>query len=174
MPLRTTENIIELVGNTPLLYPGHFCRPPRADIYARLECRTPGGSVKDRTALGMILDEEECGALRACATIIEPTAGNTGIGLEPVGVGRGCHKVEGRGQYQFIPGNFDRGLADEIMMIMDDEAFATVRRLAETEGVLGQAAAQRERRRPQPFASPNVRAKASASSPSFLTTPSTI
>jgi cysteine synthase A len=265
MRLRTTENIIELVGNTPLLHLGRFCRPPRADIYAKLEYQNPGGSVKDRAALGMILDAEERGILRSGATIIEPTAGNTGIGLALVGVARGyrvilcvprgysrekmclmealgaeieyvseeagmqgailraremaeqipdsfipqqfenpanpgfhekttgreiieqmegridavvigagtagtftgvaravrrinpralcvlvepqgsiygggprgCHKVEGIGQYQFIPANFDSGLADEIIMIMDDEAFATVRRLAETEGVLG-------------------------------------
>ena len=100
MPLRTTENIIELVGNTPLLHLGRFCRPPRADIYARLECRNPGGSVKDRAALGMILNAEECGALRAGATIIEPTAGKTGIGLALVGVARGCRKV---GRHRAVP-----------------------------------------------------------------------
>jgi cysteine synthase len=68
---------------------------------------------------------------RAFCVLVEPQGSIYGGGP------RGCHKVEGIGQYQFIPGNFDSGLADEIMMIMDDEAFATVRRLAETEGVLG-------------------------------------
>jgi cysteine synthase A len=265
MPLGITENIIELVGNTPLLHLARFARPPLADIYAKLEFMNPGGSVKDRAALGMILDAEERGLLRPGSTIIEPTAGNTGIGLALIGVARGyqvilcvpegysrekmklmealggevryvteeqgmqgaidlakslaseikdsfipqqfenpsnpcfheqttgqeiieqmegridalvigagtagtftgitravrkinprvycvlvepegsiigggppgTHKVEGIGQAQFIPKNCDLALADEVMMIMDDEAFATCRMLAETEGVLG-------------------------------------
>jgi cysteine synthase A len=265
MPPGITENIIELVGNTPLLHLARFARPPLADIYAKLEYMNPGGSVKDRAALGMILDAEERGVLHPGSTIIEPTAGNTGIGLALVGVARGyrvilcvpegysrekmkvmealggeieyvtkaegmqgaiqraqalsaeikdsfipqqfenpsnpcyheettaqeiieqmegsidaivigagtagtftgiaravkkvnpqahcvlvepqgsiigggqpgSHKVEGIGQSQFIPKNCDLELADEVMMIKDDEAFATVRVLAETEGVLG-------------------------------------
>lgn len=264
MPTGTTENIIELVGQTPLLHLSRFARPPLADIYAKLEYMNPGGSVKDRAALGMILDAEERGLLRPGSTIIEPTAGNTGIGLALIGVQRGyrvilcvpegyslekmkimealggeieyvtkeegmkgavirarelaekipgsfvpqqfenpsnpcfheqttareiieqmagridaivigagtagtftgvaraikklnadafCmlvepegsilgggppgeHKVEGIGQAQFIPKNCNLSYADEIIMIYDDEAFATVRKLAETEGVL--------------------------------------
>lgn len=264
MPPGTTENIIELVGKTPLLHLSRFARPPLGDIYAKLEYMNPGGSVKDRAALGMILDAEERGLLRPGSTIIEPTAGNTGIGLALIGVQRGyrvilcvpegysiekmkimealggeieylskdegmkgairragelaqtipnsfvpqqfenpsnpcfheettareiieqlegrvdavvigagtagtftgvaravkkvnpealCvlvepegsiigggkpgeHKVEGIGQSQFIPKNCDLSLADETVMIYDDEAFATVRKLAETEGVL--------------------------------------
>jgi cysteine synthase A len=265
MPTSTTENIIELVGQTPLLHLARFARPPLADVYAKLEYMNPGGSVKDRAALGMILDAEERGILRRGSTIIEPTAGNTGIGLALIGVARGyrvilcvpegysrekmkvmealggeieyvtkeqgmkgaielahklaseikdsfvpqqfenpsnpcfheqttgreiieqmggeidaivigagtggtftgiaravkklnpnihcvlvepegsiigggkpCpHKIEGIGQSQFIPKNCELKLADEIIMITDDEAFATVRKLAETEGVLG-------------------------------------
>ena len=264
MPLRPTENIIELIGQTPLLRLARYARPPLADIYAKLEYMNPGGSVKDRAALGMILDAERRGQLRPSSTIIEPTAGNTGIGLALVGVARGyrvvlcvpegyslekmkvmealggeikyvskeagmkgaielahelagqiensfvpqqfanpsnpnyheettaqeiieqldgqidaivmgagtagtftgvaravkkfnpqalcvlvepegsifgggspgSHKVEGIGQSQFIPPNLDKEVADEIMMIYDAEAYAAVRRLAETEGVL--------------------------------------
>ena len=264
MPTGTTENIIELVGNTPMLHLARFARPPLADIYAKLEYLNPGGSVKDRAALGMILDAEERGQLHPGSTIIEPTAGNTGIGLALIGVARGyrvilcvpegysrekmkimealggeieyipegqgmkgaieraremateikdsfvpqqfenpsnpdfhemttaqeiikqmdgridalaigagtagtftgiaraikklrsdtfCvlvepegsiigggrpgkHKVEGIGQSQFIPKNCELDLADEVMMITDKEAFATVRKLAEMEGVL--------------------------------------
>ena len=264
MQTGTTENIVELVGNTPLLHLARFARPPLADIYAKLEYMNPGGSVKDRAALGMILDAEERGILHSGSTIIEPTAGNTGIGLALIGVARGyrvilcvpegysrekmkimealggeiqyvtkdegmkgaielaqklaseikdsfvpqqfenpsnpcfhqkttaqemikqmnglidaavigagtagtftgvaravkeinpsafCvlvepegsiigggppgrHRIEGIGQSQFIPKNCDLELADEIMMISDEEAFATVRKLAETEGVL--------------------------------------
>jgi len=265
MPTGTTENIIELVGNTPMLHLARFARPPLAEIYAKLEYLNPGGSVKDRAALGMILDAEERGQLHPGSTIIEPTAGNTGIGLALIGVARGyrvilcvpegysrekmkvmealggeieyvprergmkgaieragemateikdsfvpqqfenpsnpcfheqttaqeiikqmdgridalvigagtagtftgiaralkklksdtfCvlvepegsiigggrpgkHKVEGIGQSQFIPKNCELDLADEVMMITDKEAFATVRKLAEMEGVLG-------------------------------------
>jgi cysteine synthase A len=265
MPTGATENIIELVGNTPLLHLARFARPPLADIYAKLEYFNPGGSVKDRAAMGMILDAEERGVLKPSSTIIEPTAGNTGIGLALIGCARGyrvilcvpegysrekmkimealggeieyvteeqgmqgaieragelaaeikdsfipqqfenpsnpcfheqttareiieqmdgridalvigagtagtftgvarairkvnpkvfCvlvepegsilggglpgeHKVEGIGQAQFIPKNCELDLADEVMMIYDDEAFAAVRKLAKTEGILG-------------------------------------
>src|ERR687894_1777123 len=93
MPLGITENIIELVGNTPVLHLARFARPPLADIYAKLEYMNPGGSVKDRAALGMILDAEERGLLKPGSTIIEPTAGNTGIGLALIGVARGYRVI---------------------------------------------------------------------------------
>lgn len=258
------ESIVDLVGRTPLLHLARFASPPLASVYAKLEYLNPGGSVKDRAALGMIEEAERRGTLRPGATIIEPTAGNTGIGLALIGVARGyrvilcvpegysrekmkvmealggeieyvtkeegmqgaidCaralaseikdsfvpqqfenpanpdyheettareiieqmdrridaivmgagtggtftgvaravreinpnvlrvlvepegsifgggspgdHKVEGIGQSQFIPATCERDLADEIMMVYDREAFATVRRLAQTEGVL--------------------------------------
>src|ERR687886_1059642 len=93
MPTGATENIIDLVGKTPLLHLARFARPPLADIYAKLEYMNPGGSVKDRAALGMILDAERRGRLRPGATIIEPTAGNTGIGLALIGVARGYRVI---------------------------------------------------------------------------------
>ena len=265
MPLGTVENIVELVGRTPLLHLRRFAPPPLADIYAKLEYMNPGGSVKDRAALGMILDAERRGLLRPGSTIIEPTAGNTGIGLALIGAARGyrvilcvpegnsrekmkvmealggeieyvskeegmsgaiarahhlakgikgsfvpqqfenpanpefheqttaqeiieqmngridavvlgagtagtftgvaravkklnprvlcvlvepegsifgsgkpgSYRVEGIGQRQFVPRCLDRDLADEIININDAESFATVRRLAASEGVLG-------------------------------------
>ncbi len=258
------ENIVELIGHTPLLHLARFCQSPLADVYAKLEYLNPGGSIKDRAALGMIVDAEGRGTLRPGATIIEPTAGNTGIGLALVGIARGyrvilcvpegfsrekmkvmealggeiryvtkeegmkgaialakkleeeipdsfvpqqfenpsnpcfheqttareiieqmdgridaivigagtagtftgvaravkkinaaalcvlvepegsifgggspgSHKVEGIGQSQFVPPNYDETMVDEVMMITDKEAFAAVRRLAETEGAL--------------------------------------
>lgn len=87
------ENVIELIGNTPLLHLTRFAPPPLADVYAKLECFNPGGSVKDRAALGMIQDAEAKGLLRPGGTIIEPTAGNTGIGLALVGVARGYRVI---------------------------------------------------------------------------------
>lgn len=258
------ESIVDIVGYTPILHLARFAPPPLGGIYAKLEYLNPGGSVKDRAALGMIEEAERRGLLRQGSTIIEPTAGNTGIGLALIGVARGyrvvlcvpegysrekmkvmealggeieyvskeagmqgaiqragelaaeikdsfvpqqfenpanpqyheettareiieqmdrqidaivmgagtggtftgvaravkkinsntlcvlvepegsifgggppgSHKVEGIGQSQFIPKTCDRDIADDIMMVTDKEAFATVRRLAYTEGVL--------------------------------------
>ncbi len=264
MPLAAAESILELVGRTPLLHLARFAPAPHADVYAKLEYMNPGGSVKDRAALGMILDAERRGVLKPGSTIIEPTAGNTGIGLALVGAARGyrvvlcvpegysrekmkimealggrveyvpaeegmqgavdrareleaeiadsfipqqfenpanpifheettareiieqmesridavvlgvgsagsftgitraikklnpsllCflveptgsilgggapgfYRLEGIGQREFIPPNLDRSMADDVIAVSDQEAFATVRRLAATEGVL--------------------------------------
>ncbi len=87
------ESILELVGRTPLLRLSRFAPAPAAELYAKLEYMNPGGSVKDRAALGMILDAERRGVLKPGSTIIEPTAGNTGIGLALVGVARGYRVV---------------------------------------------------------------------------------
>ncbi len=259
------ESILDLIGHTPLLHLSRFAPQPLAQVFAKLEWCNPGGSVKDRAALGMILDAEKRGALKPEATIIEPTAGNTGIGLALVGIARGYRvilcvprgyavekmkliqalggeieyvpnesgmegaiarahelaakiersfvpqqfenqanpcfheqttasevieqmegridavvigagtsgtfvgvsravrrinphvlcvlvepegsiyggkppgpkKIEGIGQKDFIPAIFDRSLADEIMMVMDNETCAAIRALAKSEGVLG-------------------------------------
>lgn len=93
MTVGAAESIIDLVGRTPLLQLSRFASPPLADIYAKLEYFNPGGSVKDRAALGMILKAEQEGLLRPGSTIIEPTAGNTGIGLALIGVARGYRVI---------------------------------------------------------------------------------
>ena len=259
------ESVLDLVGHTPLLHLSRFAKPPLAEIFAKLEYSNPGGSVKDRAALGMILEAEKEGKLRPGSTIIEPTAGNTGIGLALIGVARGYRviltvpegyavekmkliaalggeikyvpaasgikgavakarelaadikdsfipqqfenpanpkfhemttaqeiieqmegridavvigagtsgtfvgvsravkkinpevlcvlvepegsiygghppgpkKIEGIGQKDFIPAIFDANLADEILMVMDDEACSAIRKLARLEGLLG-------------------------------------
>src|SRR6476620_3049362 len=87
------ESVLDLIGQTPLLHLSRFATPPLADIFAKIEWLNPGGSVKDRAALGMILDAEEKGLLKPGATIIEPTAGNTGIGIALVGVARGYRVI---------------------------------------------------------------------------------
>jgi cysteine synthase A len=92
-PLSAVESILDLVGRTPLLRLSRFAPAPLADVFAKLEYMNPGGSVKDRAALGMILDAERRGVLRPGSTVIEPTAGNTGIGLALVGVARGYRVV---------------------------------------------------------------------------------
>jgi cysteine synthase A len=87
--LKVAENITELVGETPLLHLARLVPAGAAEIYAKLEYLSPGGSVKDRAAIGMIRRAEEEGRLHPGATIVEATAGNTGIGLALIGVNRG-------------------------------------------------------------------------------------
>lgn len=87
--LQVYESALDLIGETPILHLRSFDRPGAASVYAKLEYMNPGGSVKDRTALGMIQDAEKRGLLRPGSTIVEPTAGNTGIGLALVGTLRG-------------------------------------------------------------------------------------
>lgn len=85
------NSITELIGNTPLLRLNKYvkARGLDAEILAKLEYLNPAGSVKDRVSLNMVLDAEEKGILKAGGTIIEPTSGNTGIGLALVAAARG-------------------------------------------------------------------------------------
>jgi len=87
--LRVAENITELVGATPMLHLRRMAPPGAADIFVKLEYLNPGGSVKDRAAIGMINRAEQEGRLKPGATIVEATAGNTGIGLALIGVNKG-------------------------------------------------------------------------------------
>ena len=91
--LQVCESALDLIGETPILHLRSFDRPNAAQIYAKLEFLSPGASVKDRAALGMILDAEKRGRLRPGATLVEATAGNTGIGLALVGTLRGYRVV---------------------------------------------------------------------------------
>ncbi len=90
---RVAERITDLVGQTPLLRLTPLEPPGGARIWAKLEYLNPGGSVKDRAAIGMLTAAELAGKLRPGATIIEPTAGNTGIGLALVGCQRGYRVI---------------------------------------------------------------------------------
>ena len=87
------RSITELVGNTPLLEPTNYNRTRDARILCKLEGFNPAGSAKDRVALMMILDAEARDVLRTGGTIIEPTSGNTGIGLAAIGVPRGYRVI---------------------------------------------------------------------------------
>ncbi|MGL4805616.1 MAG: cysteine synthase A [Bacteroidales bacterium] len=75
------ENVLQMIGNTPMVKLNDFLSPADANIYIKLEKFNPGGSVKDRAALYIINKAEEEGLLKPGMTIIEPTSGNTGIGL---------------------------------------------------------------------------------------------
>ena len=89
------QSITELIGNTPLLELVNFEKANNlnAKIVAKLEYFNPAGSVKDRVANAMIADAEAKGVLKPGATIIEPTSGNTGIGLAAVGSAKGYHVI---------------------------------------------------------------------------------
>ena len=93
--MKIYNSALELVGNTPLLNASRFCRVNdlNSSIFAKLEYFNPAGSVKDRVALKMILDAEEDGRLKPGGTIIEPTSGNTGIGLSYIGVLKGYNVI---------------------------------------------------------------------------------
>lgn len=85
------NSITDLIGKTPLVRLAKYAanRKLEAEVVAKVEFFNPGGSVKDRIALAMILDAEKNGTLKPGGTIIEPTSGNTGIGLSLVGAVRG-------------------------------------------------------------------------------------
>lgn len=81
---KPAKDVIHFIGNTPMVKVRHTCPKGIADVFAKLEGVNPGGSVKDRIALAMIEDAEQQGLLKPGGTIIEPTSGNTGIGLAMV------------------------------------------------------------------------------------------
>ena len=87
------DNVLDLVGNTPLVRLGHLAAGLPCPVYAKVEYLNPGGSVKDRIALRMVEDAEHSGALKPNGTIVEPTSGNTGVGLAIVAQARGYHCV---------------------------------------------------------------------------------
>ena len=124
--LRVTDDISQLVGSTPILQLKKLASGDVAGIYAKLEYLNPGGSVKDRAASGIILRAEKEGRLKSGGTIVEATAGNTGIGLALIGVQRG-YKVA-----LFVPERF----SEEKVTIMRALG-AEVTRTPDTEGMLG-------------------------------------
>ena len=124
--LRVAEDLSELIGNTPMLHLKRLSPANGAQIYAKLEFLNPGGSVKDRAALGILLDAERRGILQPGATVVEATAGNTGVGLAMVGVNRGYRVV------LFVP----EGFAEEKCILMRGLG-AEVHRTPESEGMSG-------------------------------------
>jgi cysteine synthase len=120
------DDITQLVGETPMLRLRRFGSHTTADIYAKLEYLNPGGSVKDRAAIGMVERAERQGLLRPGGTIVEATAGNTGIGLALIGVNRGYKVV------LFVPQRF----SEEKVMLMRALG-AEVTRTPDEEGMQG-------------------------------------
>jgi cysteine synthase A len=120
--LRVADDITQLVGETPMLQLKRLVPAGSADVFAKLEYLNPGGSVKDRAAIGIIRRAEQEGKLAPGGTIVEATAGNTGIGLALIGVNRG-YKVR-----LFVPERFSeekvtimRALGAEVTRTPDGE-----------------------------------------------------
>jgi cysteine synthase A len=124
--LGVADDITDLVGGTPMLRLRRLVPAGSADVFAKLEYLNPGGSVKDRAAIGIIRKAEQDGKLAAGGTIVEATAGNTGIGLSLIGVNRG-YKVK-----LFVPENFSQ----EKVIIMRALG-AEVERTPDAEGMQG-------------------------------------
>jgi len=124
--LRVADDITQLVGQTPMLQLKRMVSAGSAEVFAKLEYLNPGGSVKDRAAIGIIRQAERAGKLSPGGTIVEATAGNTGIGLALIGVNRG-YKVR-----LFVPENFSQ----EKVIIMQALG-AEVTRTPDEEGMKG-------------------------------------
>lgn len=119
---RVAEDITELVGETPMLHLRRIAPAGFAEVFAKLEYLNPGGSIKDRAAVGMIRRAEQQGRLHRGSIIVEATAGNTGIGLALIGVNQGYRVVI------FMPEKFSiekqiltRALGAEVHTTPDEE-----------------------------------------------------
>ena len=130
--LRVADDITDLVGQTPLLRLTRLTPTTSADVFAKLEYLNPGGSVKDRAAIGIIREAERKGNLQKGGVIVEATAGNTGIGLALIGVNRGYRVA------LFVPERFSeekvmimRALGAEVTRTPDEEGMAGAIRQAQ-------------------------------------------
>jgi len=131
--LRVADDITQLVGETPMLQLKRLVPAGSAEVFAKLEYLNPGGSLKDRAAIGIIRRAELEGKLAPGGTIVEATAGNTGIGLALIGVNRG-YKVK-----LFVPEKF----SEEKVIIMRALG-AEVTRTPDAEGMQGAIRRARE------------------------------
>ncbi|MHB1684921.1 MAG: cysteine synthase A [Bacilli bacterium] len=91
--MRVVDDITQLIGDTPVVQLRRLVEDGSADVFVKLEWQNPGGSVKDRIALAMVEEAEKTGQLKPGDTIVEPTSGNTGIGLALVAAARGYHAL---------------------------------------------------------------------------------
>ena len=147
----------QIIGKTPLLELTHIEKKSglKAKVLAKLEYFNPAGSVKDRIARKMLDDAEAAGKITPDSVIIEPTSGNTGIGLASVAAARGyriiivmpetsavlstgvagAHKIQGIGA-GFVPDVLDTRVYDEIIPVSNEAAFEAGKLIGKSEGVL--------------------------------------
>ena len=133
--MRTGNDVTELVGHTPMVRMNRLVGSEDAEIWAKLETMNPGGSIKDRAALGIVLDAERRGVLKPGDVICEASAGNTGVGLALIGVQRG-YRVR-----IFVPEGFAeekctliRGFGGEVERTPESEMLAgAIRRVLDFE-----------------------------------------
>lgn len=124
--MRVGMDVTQLVGHTPMVRINRIAGSSDAEVWAKIETMNPGGSIKDRAALGIVLDAERRGVLKQGNVICEATAGNTGVGLALIGVQRG-YRVR-----IYIP----EGFAEEKCVLMRGLG-AEVLRTPESEGMVG-------------------------------------
>ncbi|XID93247.1 cysteine synthase A [Paenibacillaceae bacterium WGS1546] len=91
--VKIVRSVVELIGHTPAVRLRRLMEPGDAEVYVKLEKANPSGSVKDRAAFGLLLDAEEKGLIGPGSTIVEPTSGNTGIGLAMCAAARGYRLI---------------------------------------------------------------------------------
>lgn len=89
--MQIADSVLELIGRTPLVRLRTFSEETGAEVVAKLESRNPGGSVKDRIAYSMLISAEQAGRIQRGSLIVEPSSGNTGVGLAMVAAARGYH-----------------------------------------------------------------------------------
>ncbi len=131
--LRVVDHVLDLIGSTPMLRLNKIVPAGSAEVWVKLETFNPGFSIKDRAALGMVLEAERDGVIHPGDTIVEATAGNTGVGLALVGVQKGYKVIF------FVPEKFSQ----EKVILM--EAFgAIVHRTPNEEGMEGAIRRARE------------------------------
>ena len=129
--MQTATSALQLIGNTPLLRLGELEPRGGAEIWAKLEAFSPGGSVKDRIGLAMVTAAEADGRLHTGGAVVEATAGNTGIGLALAGRRRGYRVV------LFVPEKYStekqelmRALGAEVVVTPNDGGMAEAQRQA--------------------------------------------
>ena len=124
------DTVLGLIGHTPVVRLQRMPAPGSATVWAKLERANPGGSIKDRIGLSMIKAAERDGLLKPGGVIVEPTSGNTGIGLAMVAAVKGYRLI------LTMPDVLNMDVVDEVIAVADEEALATARQMAREEGLL--------------------------------------
>jgi len=130
MTSQSSHSLTDLIGNTPLIRLQRFSDPEEATLFAKVEYFNPGGSIKDRIAWGMIQAAETQGHLKPGSTLVEPTGGNTGIGLAMICAARGYRLIavmpEGMSQER---ADLSAAFQEAVAEVLVGKAVAAARRL---------------------------------------------